>query len=378
MKVIVKKSDIGSGLMLGTSVLPQKASESLRTAWLIAENGKVRVVCNGGESSFAGKYEADIETAGKVGVNGKTLASLLSKMPAGDITMDATSGKTMTLSGENRVTIQIPMVNAEWFTDVDDTAAADGAVIPAEIFSSAINRTAFAVADESMEHLGCLYIGKGESGEIHFCALDGHKFAIVTLKNDELYAMLPDSGWMIKKSYLVPLQHFLRGGDIALSCDKDGRHVMVRNIDTEETLFVKLYNQGAYPAYSGFLDSIANNPCMVTLDRKDLAERLQRLALFESDNGPNFKIESDSDSGEVKMSAKSDRHGFIEELMDAEITGGTHPISFPTKKFAEVVGKFIGEKVTVSLGENASPCGVVGADDPDLKVVIMPMMSDGE
>ncbi len=56
-----------------------------------------------------------------------------------------------------------------------------------------------------------------------------------------------------------------------------------------------------------------------------------------------------------------------------EFSGDLKKIAFPTRNLIEILNHFQSEKVTFRLTGAEGPCGVIGADDSDYQVIIMPM-----
>ena len=75
MKLTVNKEQIIEGLLKAAAILPAKAgTQYLRSIWLKAEDGRLEVMATDATLEFTGRYPAEVEEPGLVGVQGRAFA----------------------------------------------------------------------------------------------------------------------------------------------------------------------------------------------------------------------------------------------------------------------------------------------------------------
>ena len=76
---------------------------------------------------------------------------------------------------------------------------------------------------------------------------------------------------------------------------------------------------------------------------------------------------------ELTLSALGQDVGSASESMEVEFKGDLKKIAFPTKDLIDVFNHFGSDEVGMILTGSEGPCGVTGKNDPEYKVIIMPM-----
>ena len=94
MKLTVNKEQIIEGLLKAAAILPAKAgTQYLRSIWLKAEDGRLEVMATDATLEFTGRYPAEVEEPGLVGVQGRAFVDLVRQLPGGllRLSLDAAS-----------------------------------------------------------------------------------------------------------------------------------------------------------------------------------------------------------------------------------------------------------------------------------------------
>ena len=111
-------------------------------------------------------------------LNAKLLSSMISRMPAGQISiLSADNGKTTIKSGVAEFEIQ--SMAATDFPDLPNTGAEETLTIPTGVLRDMIDRTLYAVSQDEKKpaHTGELF--EIEPDKLTIVALDGYRLAIV-------------------------------------------------------------------------------------------------------------------------------------------------------------------------------------------------------
>ena len=97
MKLTVNKERIIDGLLKAAAIIPAKAGAAyLRSIWLRAEEGHLSIMATDANIEFTGRYEAEVQQSGLVGVQGRSFVDLVRQLPNGPLrlSLDA-GGKTL-------------------------------------------------------------------------------------------------------------------------------------------------------------------------------------------------------------------------------------------------------------------------------------------
>ena len=130
------------------------------------------------EMGIVTTIEANVKEPGEIVLNAKLLSSMISRMPAGQITIQsADNGKTTIQSGVAQFEIQ--SMAATDFPELPNTGAEETLTIPTGVLRDMIDRTLYAVSQDEKKpaHTGELF--EIEPDKLTIVALDGYRLAIV-------------------------------------------------------------------------------------------------------------------------------------------------------------------------------------------------------
>ena len=130
------------------------------------------------EMGIVTTIEANIKEPGEIVLNAKLLSSMISRMPAGQISIVAAdNGKTTIQSGVAQFEIQ--SMPATDFPDLPNTGAEQTLTIKTGVLRDMIDRTLYAVSQDEKKpaHTGELF--EIELDKLTMVALDGYRLAIV-------------------------------------------------------------------------------------------------------------------------------------------------------------------------------------------------------
>lgn len=378
MKVKCFKDDIIDGLQKAAGIIPSKTGAAyLRTIWLKAEDSAMTICATDTSLEFTGQYTAEVLAPGLAGVQGKAFVDLVRKLPAGPLQLSLdTDGKTLSIEQGSRK-YKLPTNDAQWFQNYTPFPEAGSVSWAGDFLKELLGKVAFCISDEdTMEAIACLCLKKApvKEGEddkrIEICGLNGHQFAMVSFRNDEIYDMLPPEGLLLHRKYVQELGKWL--GDDTFEMAMEDRRLFCKSGDGSETFSMPIASY-QFPDYYNFLDRLTgDHVSTLAVQRQDLAESLDRLSIFntETNRCAFFHFKADA---EVMLTAQGQEIGSATEHLDVTFAGDLKKIAFPTKGLMEILGHFTSKKLTFTLTGAEGPCGVAGGDDVDYTVIIMPM-----
>lgn len=373
MKVKLLRNDIINGLQKSSSIIPSKTGAAfLRTLWLEATSGHLRIFSTDSSLEFTGVYGANIIEEGLVGVQGKNFHELIRKLPQGEIYMhlDATTSNLIITQGSKKY--KLPTSDKSWFQKFSEFPESGISVWSGDFLQELIERVLFCISDEdTMQAMACMYF-KPDSIEskVEVCGLNGHQFALTAFLNDDIHDILPDEGILIQKKYVAELRKWLTADEIELAINQ--KRLFFRSSDKSEVFSLPLsYYQ--YPDYSSFVNKLTQeNISTLKVSREDILDSMSRISIFNTDTNrcAYFKFET---SNELIIISQGQEFGEANEVLNVEYKGDLQQIAFPTKDMIDILNHFNSEYVSFTLTGSEGPCGISGDDDPDYLVIIMPM-----
>lgn len=382
MQLKVFRNDIIDGLQKSSGIIPAKTGAAfLRTIWLEAGDGVLRILSTDSSLEFTGQYTAKVTEKGLCGVQGKSFFELVRKLPPGEIglTLDAASGNLLIKQGSRRY--KLPVSDRNWFQNFSPFPG-DGAVTwSGDFLQELIDRVAYCISDEdTMEAMACMFLRPGDGAKVEVCGLNGHQFSLVGFLNDDIHAMLPPDGILIQKKYVAELKRWLTADEIELAISQ--KRLFFRTEDKDEAsegaasrveTFSLPLSYYQYPDYNTFVSKLATDGVStLTIDRLELVDALERVAIFNTDNNRCASFLFDG-PGELSLRSQGQEAGEASETLECAFTGSLDKVAFPTKDIIDILGHFHSPKVTLTLTGAEGPCGIQGEDDADSLVIIMPM-----
>jgi len=383
MKIKCFKDDIIDGLQKAAGIIPSKTGAAyLRTIWIKAEDAAVTIYATDTSLEFTGKYTAEVLAPGLAGVQGKAFVDLVRKLPAGPLQLSLDSeGKTLSIEQGSRK-YKLPTNDAQWFQNYTPYPAEGSVPWAGDFLQELLDRVAFCISDEdTMEAIACLCLKKAPQTPaqaadaepeqvVEICGLNGHQFAMVRFRNDDIYSLIPDEGLLLHRKYVQELRKWLAADAFELAIED--RRLFCESGDGSETFSMPIASY-QYPDYYNFLSRLAgDNTSRLTVNRQDLAESLDRLSIFntETNRCAFFHFNGERD---LTLTAQGQEIGSATEQLEVSFQGELKKIAFPTKGLLEILSHFTSKELTFTLTGAEGPCGVTGADDAEYTVIIMPM-----
>ena len=160
------------------------------------------------EMGIVTTIEANIKEPGEIVLNAKLLSSMISRMPAGQISIVAAdNGKTTIQSGVAQFEIQ--SMPATDFPDLPNTGAEQTLTIKTGVLRDMIDRTLYAVSQDEKKpaHTGELF--EIELDKLTIVALDGYRLAIV----ERPITAVKDIRIIVPSKTMTEVSHLLANDD---------------------------------------------------------------------------------------------------------------------------------------------------------------------
>ena len=317
-----------------------------------------------------------------------SLLSLLSTLPADCVvTMDLSQDKEhsmnieyCTQNGENvkKGNVSLVYFSAEAFPRA---AQPDNASIhislPMATFSNVLSHAGKFVSDSDLRPvMRCLCIDVAEDrSEVIFVASNGHVLIKLIHTNN------PETGGsnffrsgtpgkiLVYSCFFKTLSVFDGCEDI----DIEANESMVR-FTAGDITFVCKKAEGQYPNYNSVIPR--NNPYVITVDKRELANVVKRVALFSSESSNLIVLKKDGMFLDVSAQDLDFNMSANDQVL---ITEGScpegHSIGFKASSLLDVLAPIPSDTVTLHLSD-PSHAGVVTANEssPRALTLLMPMI----
>lgn len=375
MDIRVNKEELLGGLQKAAGIIPQKTGAAyLRTIWLEAEDEALKVMSTDSKLEFSGSYPATVQTAGLVGVQGRSFFELFRKLPPGEVSLVTEPDQETILLKQGRRKYKLPTYDPQWFQRLasfpeDKAVAWSGAFL-----KSLIDRIAFCIADDDTENMNFMKIAPVQDpGTIEACGLNGHQFAMQRFDHQEVFGLLGESGILVAKPYLQELKRWLSGEDISFSVDE--RRLYFTNKDKNEHFSLPIHSD-VFPKYQVFLSYFEKETSTMTVDKAELLDSLERISIFntETQRCTYFVF----DDGELVLYSQGQDVGEATESLSIDFAGDLQKIAFPTRNMIEIMSHFSSSRLSFEFTHADGPCRISGPDDPEYMVIIMPIQIQEE
>jgi len=371
MRLTVFRDDITEGLHKSASIIPAKTGAAfLRTIWLKAEDGALRIMSTDSNLEFSGRYTAEIAEEGLVGVQGRSFHDLVRKLPPGPITLRTEEDGQGLAIEQNARRYKLPTNEKSWFQEIASFPEENALFWSGDFLQEVIGKIDYCLSDQDTEAISCLFMTRSKDGQqIETAGLNGHQFAMFSFANDELAALLPAGGVLVQRRYLAELKKWLVTDEIELSIGD--KRLFFRTGDGRETFSLPL-SFYQFPDYMTFLSRVTGGEgSRLDVDRLEMIESLERIAIFNTDT--NRCAYFDLAPSQLVLSSAGQDVGKASETLEAEFAGDLKRIAFPTRGMIDILSHFSSERVRLTFTGTEGPCGITGAGDPEYIVIVMPM-----
>ena len=317
-----------------------------------------------------------------------SLLSLLSTLPADCVvTMELSQDKDhclnieyCTQNGENvkKGNVSLVYFSAEAFPRAAQPDNASLHIsLPMATFSNVLSHAGKFVSDSDLRPvMRCLCIDVAEDrSEVIFVASNGHVLIKMIHTNN------PDTGGsnffrsgtpgkiLVYSCFFKTLSVFDGCEDI----DIEANESMVR-FTAGDITFVCKKAEGQYPNYNSVIPR--NNPYLLTVDKRELANVVKRVALFSSESSNLIVLKKDGMFLDISAQDLDFNMSANDQVL---ITDGTcpegHSIGFKASSLLDVLAPIPSDTVTLHLSD-PSHAGVVTANEssPRALTLLMPMI----
>jgi DNA polymerase-3 subunit beta len=304
------------------------------------------------------KIEPRVEQPGAIALPAKRLLDYCNLLPDGDIKFKLGENNWMSITA-GRSRTRIPGMGVDSFPELP--AAPDSTLdLPTDTLVGLVNRTKLAITVEESRFTLSGALFHHADGKLTMVATDGHRLAYCT-------AAVPGGGtkFILPLTAIRALPAAVGGAErVGIACDDN--HIFLQTKDA--TMVARLMN-GHFPDYERVLPRMNNN--VATINRKDLAGAIERVAQFADERSHAIRLALTS--GEVSIAASAIESGESTDAVPCSYDGPNIEIGFNASYITDFLNVAGADMVTLHLHneKSAGEFRVAGSDD--YRYVVMPM-----
>ena len=312
------------------------------------------------EMGIVTTIEANVKEPGEIVLNAKLLSSMISRMPAGQISIVAAdNGKTTIQSGVAQFEIQ--SMPATDFPDLPNTGAEQTLTIKTGVLRDMIDRTLYAVSQDEKKpaHTGELFAI--EPDKLTVVALDGYRLAII----EKPVKAAKDISIIIPAKTLAEAIKLFTDDDEVVHIAANRRFVVFSS--RTYTVISRLI-EGDFLDYKRVIPEGYHT--RVTVDVRDFSNSIERASLIITERLKNpLRITFD---GNITVRCQTTLGKVVDEL-DAEIEGEPVEIGFNNRYLLDALRYSRCDKLVFEVSGPLSPVKVLPKDGGDFLFLVLPV-----
>ena len=321
MEFSVKKFDLLQELSLTQGVVERKTTIPILGNILCEASGnQITLTATDLELSIRTSCDAKVKKEGAGTIPAKKLLELVRLLPEGEIRFKLLENHWVQILADRKTYKMVGMAK-------DNFPAIPAfphpiAKIPANILSSLIARTAFAISNEESRYTlnGALLLLKPEM--VTMVATDGHRLAVAEIDH-KFEGLTREVRPLVPKKALTEVQRLATeaGEDAEIEFALDESHLFFR---AGERLLISRMLTGQFPNYEAVLPR--DNNRKVVIERGELNDAVKRVAQLADTRSHAVKLSVSTEG--IEISASSPEYGEAKETIEKEYKGEPIAIGF--------------------------------------------------
>ena len=369
MKLTIERAALLKSLGHVQSVVERRNTiPILSNVKLEAGDGRLGLNATDMDLDVVESVEAAITGGGATTAPAHTLHDIVRKLPEGaEVEIEGgDDGQLVLRSGRSRFTLTC--LPTEDFPVMAGGDLPHSFTLPAGELAAIIERTRFAIStEETRYYLNGIYFHAATRDGVDVLravATDGHRLAKVETPLPTGAEGMP--GVIVPRKTIAELHKLIEEatGDVAVALSE----TKIRFAFGEATLTSKLID-GTFPDYERVIP--ADNDKLMEIDRKVLADAVDRVSAISSEKSRAIKLSLSS--GSLVLSASSPEHGSATEELEVGFDAGDLEIGFNSRYLLDIVQQIDGDAAQFVFSDAASPTIVREVDDASSLYVLMPM-----
>ncbi|AFZ50178.1 DNA polymerase III subunit beta [Dactylococcopsis salina] len=379
MKIVCSQSDLKTNLSLVSRAVPSRPTHPVLGNVLFqtdVETQRITLTAFDLSLGLQTSFPASVSETKTFTLPAKLLNDIVTRLPEGEITLlgmedeeEEEENFTATLvSASGR--FRLRGMSAEEFPSLPEISTTEALKVPVEALIDGLSSTLFAAsAEEAKQVLTGIHLTRKEDS-LEFAATDGHRLAVLDTTTEGIEGATEGFAVTIPARALRELERMIKtqkeGAVVNLLCDE----VQVAfELDSQRLTSRKL--EGAYPAYDQLIPNQFSK--QVTLERKQLLNSLELVAVLADQQNNVVKFSIDDDNQQLSLSVDAKEVGSATESIAAQITGESIDIAFNVKYLMDGLKAFKGNEIQMQLNEASQPIIFTPLGGLKMTYLVMPV-----
>lgn len=369
MKFIVSSSYLLKQLQLLGGVISNSNTLPILDNFLFELNqNKLKISASDLETTMSAELEVESDSEGNIAVPARLLLDTLKTFPEQPLTFAVGDNNTMEISS-NHGKYALAYASAEDFPTLVELSDPNSTVIPADVLSTAVNKTIFASGNDDLRPVMSGVFFQFSENSLTFVATDAHK--LVKYSREDIKVSNPAEFIMPKKP-LNLLKGILAGSESEVLIEYNESNA---KFSFDETQLICRLIDGKYPNYEAVIPK--ENPNKLVIDRTQFLNSVRRVSIFS--NKTTHQVKLKIAGAELNISAEDiDFSNKAEERLTCDYQGDDMEIGFNSRFLTEMLNNLNANDVqlVMSLPNRAGILTPVDGLDEGEKVtmLVMPVM----
>ena len=367
MELVARKADLVRELQFFQQIVERKNTiPILANVLLEAAGNEITLLATDLEVALRSRCEAVVSKPGAVTLGAKKLYEIVRALPEGDVNIETDKGGATVKVSAGQFSSKMPTLPRDDFPTLPQSGGGTKAALKGKSLAQMVALTQFAITGEDTRYYlnGAQFVLRPEG--MTFVATDGHRLALVNVKNDgakgnEVKAILP-------RKTLAELGRILADGDVEVQYERGENHLF---FEIGPRLLISRMIDGQFPAYEKVIPR--GNDKQVEFERDRLTNAVRRVAILSNERSRAVKMILEK--GKVEVTSSSPEFGEAREPIAVEYNGPSLTICFNAQYVLDFLGVVQSEVVALELKDEVSQAVMrpIGVDGYDYTYVIMPM-----
>ena len=358
--LLLKPLQAVSGIIERRHTLP-----ILSNVLLIRTAGRIDFVATDIEIEITAWVATDAQGETKtITIGARKLLDILRALPEGsEVSLGMHEKRLQIKSGKSRFSLQtLPAGDFPRLSGAEGTPTKF--VVPQKLLKSLIGLVQYAMAQQDIRYYlnGLLMIV--EEGELKLIATDGHRLAFSAKHVGD--KALSRQEVILPRKTVLELAKLLAENDDPVAIELSATQA---SFQFGEVLLVSKLVDGKFPDYTRVVPQ--QQPRQLRLDRSQLLQSLQRVAILTSDKFRGVRwVLSD---GTLKINCSNTEQEEAQEELDVDYKGESLDIGFNVGYLLDVLNNVDVKEIECALGDSNSSALITIPGRDDFKYVVMPM-----
>lgn len=389
MKLVCAQSQLSTNLSLVSRAVASRPSHPVLANVLLvadAETQHIKLSAFDLSLGIQTSFPAAVEVGGKLTLPARLFTDIVSRLPEGDITLDASSGSEDEPTYVTTITCasgryQVRGMGAEDFPELPVVDDGEVVQLPAIALIEGLRSSLFSASpDEAKQMLTGVHLTMNDTG-LEFAATDGHRLAVVETLNAEADEKPAKSAK--KKAAEEPNELDVTIPAKALQelikmLDRQADSSVVVRFDrgqavfewTDQRLTTRLL-EGQYPNYRQLVPKQFAH--QATVDRRQFLSALERIAVLADQKNNIAKLTLSNSKETLALSVDAPDVGSGEETIPAQITGEDLIIAFNVKYLLDGLKTLNTSEIQMQFNTSTSPAIFTPLGGLKLTYLVMPV-----